>query len=45
MRLTLIALMACAWVAAGWVMGHAMPVWMGAALALAGLTLWVGGAR
>ena len=27
----LIALMACACVAAGWVMGHAMPVWMGSA--------------
>ena len=39
------ALLSCAWVAVGWAIGHALPVWMGAALALSGLVLWAGGAR
>lgn len=39
------ALLVCAWVAAGWAMGHALPVWVGASLALAGLVLWAGGTR
>ncbi len=45
MRLMCTALLACAWVAAGWAMGHALLVWMGAALALSGLVLWAGRAR
>ncbi|MDA8455282.1 hypothetical protein M4R22_10965 [Acidovorax sp. GBBC 3334] len=45
MRLICTSLLACAWVAAGWAMGHALPVWMGASLALSGLVLWAGGAR
>ena len=40
MRVMCTALLACAWVAAGWAMGHALLVWMGAALALSGLVLW-----
>ena len=45
MRLMCTALLACAWVAAGWITGHAAMVWMGAALALSGLVLWAGGAQ
>lgn len=39
------ALLACAWVAAGYAMGHALPVWMGASLALSGLLMRAGGMR
>lgn len=45
MRLMCTSLLACAWVLSGLALGHAVLVWMGAAIALSGLVLWVGGAR
>lgn len=39
------ALLGSVLAAVGWAIGHALPVWMGAALALSGLVLWAGGAQ
>lgn len=45
MRLICTALLSCAWVLSGLALGHAVLVWTGGAIALAGLVLWAGGTR